>query len=655
MKNSYNLSQLNWRVAGYVPHEWRLQKTLEIDAKPDADILPVPAKVPGSVQMALREADLIPDWTLGLNARHCEWVENRHWIFETLIPDDWIPKGRQVRLRCLGLDGFGLIRLNHQDIYFFRNSHIPHVVELTSHLQAENNRLQIIFECSPRWLGQFGRTSQMKELKPRFNYFWDWTSRLVQIGFRDDMVIEVSDGCEIQNLTTVTSVDPASRTGALQISGKVRADAACSLHATLSDGEEVIRAAQITPSEFNAHGWLWKELPVKLWSPNGLGEQPLYSFEIKLIDSGGKKHDRIARRLGFKHISWQPCKGAPENANPWLCVANGTPFFIQGANWVPIRPNFADVPLSEYRKRLVLYRDLGFNLLRVWGGATLEKQCFYDLCDELGLLVWQEFPLSSSGVDNVPPDDEQSIADFSEIARAYILLRQQHVSLAIWCGGNELLWDLERSGGVREKPVGLDHPLIRRLHDIVTELDPERRFLPSSPSGPVFEARKEDFGKGLHWDVHGPWKPKGRLEQTWFPLWDEDDALMHSEIGAPGSSSAELIRKYKGDCAEFPAALSNPLWRRSPWWIEWEVFIEHTGREPRDLEEYVAWAQQRQARALSYAAECCKKRFPACGGFIIWMGHDCFPCTANTSVIDFEGNPKPAALALAKIFKSGQA
>jgi beta-mannosidase len=151
------------------------------------------------------------------------------------------------------------------------------------------------------------------------------------------------------------------------------------------------------------------------------------------------------------------------------------------------------------------------------------------------------------------------------------------------------------------------------------------------------------YGKGQHWDVHGPWKVEGKIED--YTYWENDDALFRSEVGAPGPSSAEIIRRYKGECDELPGTMDNPLWRRTSWWIEWPQFVEEHGREPNDLEEYVAWGQDRQARALRMAAEACKGRFPAIGGILLWMGHDCFPCASNTAIIDFEGNPKPAAIA----------
>ncbi|MGC9349972.1 MAG: glycoside hydrolase family 2 protein [Anaerolineae bacterium] len=664
MKTVHNLGELDWRVAGFQPHAWRLVENLEIGETQQAEIPAIPAPVPGSVQKALLDAGWLPDWNLGLKASHCEWVENRHWIYEAALPDSWLQEGAEIRLRCLGLDYAGSIRLNGWEVATFENSFVPHVVDLTPYLEASGNRLQIIFTCPPRWLGQFGYTSRMKDWKPRFNYYWDWTSRLVQIGIWDEIMLEVVDGEEIEDLRVTTDasqggVDEAW-TGRLKLSGQVSyaghagEETARSLRCALYDGEEGTRLIRDQVIDLNpdtsAFELIWTDLEIDLWWPNGLGDHPLYALQLALLDQDGIEIDTATRRVGFKHVEWHPCEGAPEEADPWLCVVNGKPVFLQGVNWTPIRPNFADVAAPAYRDRLELYRDLHMNVLRVWGGAYLEREPFYRLCDELGLLVWQEFPLSSSGIDNYPPDDDASIAEQTEIARSYIRRRQHHVSLFIWCGGNELQDDKDGERGPQSGPLGEDHPMLARFAEIVAEMDPTRRFLPTSASGPRFSARSGEFGKGVHWDVHGPWKVEGDLDTQWQAYWSGDDALMRSEVGAPGPSPVDLIRRYAGECDPFPASYANPLWRRTSWWIEWPEFVAEMGHEPETLETYVAWGQQRQARALRIAAEACKSRFPRCGGFIVWMGHDSFPCTANTSIIDFEGHPKPAAFALAEVF-----
>ena len=244
------------------------------------------------------------------------------------------------------------------------------------------------------------------------------------------------------------------------------------------------------------------------------------------------------------------------------------------------------------------------------------------------------------------------MAILEQMAKSYIIRRQHHASLLMWCGGNELQGDLQGGKTGTGKPVGLDHPLMQRWSKLVELEDPGRRFVPTSASGPRFMAFAPEFGKGLHWDVHGPWKVPGATPEECADYWDRDDALFRSEAGAPGASSAELIRRYSGGLAVTPGTMENPLWRRFAWWLEWSDFIKEKGREPSNLEDYVEWSQARQANAIGQAIRSCKTRYPGIGGIILWMGHDAFPCNANTSIIDFHGQPKPAALAASKVWKT---
>ena len=641
MRRRHNLGRLQWTLAGWTPYVWRQQRAIESGVSQNAEVTAIPAGVPGSVQGALRAAGIIPDWNVGLQARQAEWVENRHWIYTARLPDDWLEPGSTVRMRALGLDYSGWVLLNGREIGSFTGSLVPHTFDLTGAVRERDNTLQIVLDCPPRWLGQIGYTSRMTEWKPRFNYFWDWTSRLVQLGIWDDLTLEISDGEAISTLETEPRFDVASGTGLLTLRGAVEGDATVRLDLSLKADDARVHQEQVSVDAFAA-GITWTELPVRDWWPNGSGEQPLYTLRCRAYDASGYLVDEVSRRIGFTSIQWEACEGAPREADPWLCVVNGKPVFLQGVNWTPILPNFADVSDDDYRRLLTTYRDLGCNVLRIWGGAFLEKEIFYDLCDELGLLVWQEFPLSSSGLDNRPPDGAAAVEEMAAIAESYVVRRRHHVCLLLWCGGNEL-----QDG----PPIDTSHPMIARMRDVVARLDPGRRFLPTSASGPRFGADPAEFGRGLHWDVHGPWNARGPLDGEWKGYWEGDDALFRSEVGVPGASPVRIIRRYRGDLPEVPGTNANPLWRRTGWWIEWPEFVAERGREPHDLEEYVAWSQERQRAALAIAASTCKERFPRCGGFIIWMGHDSFPCTANTAIVDFDGNLKPAALAVGEIFR----
>lgn len=610
---------------------------MELGQTQDAAIPPVPATVPGSVQKALVDSGWLPDPYHGLDSNACEWVENRHWVFETTVPGEWTDNAPQTHLEALGLDYAGEILVNGQRIGTFEGTFVPHRFDLTPHLQPGDNRLQIAFTDIPRWLGQFGYTSRMTQWKARFNYTWDWTSRLVQIGIWDKIRVVVTDGNRFKNLRAWTSGNQVHIQGSGPGRHTVRVrigETECTFPATaLADGI-VVDAG-----------------PLARWRPNGSGEQALHPLKITLHDATGTEIDRDERTIGFRDIAWTANAGAPDGADPWICMVDGNPIFLQGVNWTPIRPLFADVTEEQIRARLETYRNLGINCLRVWGGATLETTAFYEHCDRLGLLVWQEFPLSSSGIDNWPPEDPESIAAHRAIAHDYVVRRQHHPSLFLWSGGNELQGSLDGSKTGTGKPCDLTHPLLAAQADVVATLDPTRRFVATSSTGPRFGAEEADFGKGLHWDVHGPWRADGDLDGAWTRYWTNDDALFRSETGHPGASPIDLLVGYAGNVEPFPVTHGNALWRRSPWWIEDQAFRNEHGRDPQSLEEYVDWSQQRQATALAIAASACRARFPRCGGFLVWMGHDCFPCTSNTAILDFHGRPKPAALALAAVFQ----
>lgn len=654
MITAHDLSGLDWKLSPFVPHFWQFQPFTELEKCPEAQIFP--ARVPGSVQRALLDAGQLPDWNVGQAARACEWVENRHWVYEVVLPDGWFAAAgaqagagrRSWRLSCDGLDYKGWVFLNGKPAGEFCGTHLAWRFDLTPHLAESRNVLRIVFDTPPRWLGQFGYTSRMREWKVRYNYTWDWTPRLVQVGITGPISLSETDGIEIDCFRCAADADPSSRKGMMRASSRVPAAGdgagALTVRVSLRGGNRLLRAEDIPAARFTSTGLEWHDLPVELWNPNGAGSQPLYDFTCALVDSAGRVHDMVSRRLGFRRVAWERCEGAPEGSDPWLCVVNGAPTFLQGVNYPPVLPNWADVTRADHQKRLQTYRDLGVNALRINACQFLETEDFYGLCDEYGIMVWQEMPLTSSGVENTPPDDAASIDAVCRIARSFIARRQHHPSLILWSGGNELL-DKDM------KPYDVSHPMLGALQRIVQEEDPARRYIPTSPSGPRWGIEEQFIGKGLHWDVHGPWKPQTDLA-AWRVFWDKADALFYSEIGAPGASPAALTRKFAGGLPLLPVHPRNPLWCLTlSWWTENAQFEAEKGRPPGSLEEYVEWSQARQAETLAVAVRACKARFPRCGGALLWCGHDCFPCATNTSILDFQGNPKPAALALAKIWK----
>jgi len=653
MRTIHDLSGLPWRLSGWHPYYWLGTVSTESEMRLAPDVGPIPARAPGSVQGALREAGILPDWNVRLNSRLCEWVENRHWVFETVLPAEWTERPGRKTLECEGLDYEGVVLVNGRRAGTFSNSFVPHVFDLTALLAPGENRLSIVFTGVPEFLGQIGWTSRIVEWKERFNYGWDWVPRLVQIGIWDRIRLVIRDGAAMKETSMYTVCDAAREEGMVVAAASIEAADTARVEVEVTDPDD----DQVGVWRFEPKPDMRLEagpFPVALWQPNGSGGQPLYRVCVRLLNAGGEELDEERRRVGFREVTWAPCAGASPEADPWICTINGRPTFLQGFNWVPVRPFFADVTEADYRRLLTVYRDLGTNLLRVWGGAVLEKECFYRLCDELGIMVWQEFPLSSSGIDNWPPEAEDAIAGMRSIVRSYIRRRQHHPSLIMWCGGNELQGGLDGGKQGTGKPVDLSHPMIAAQAEVVRQLDPTRRFVPTSASGPRFTADEHEFGRGLHWDVHGPWNQHGSLD-AWRRYWDGDDALFRSEAGMPGAAPADLIREFGGDMAWPADKRRNPWYGHcGGWWDQWDDYMREGG-DPDDLDAYVAWSRRRQSEALAWAARKCKERFPRMGGILFWMGHDCFPCPVNTAVIDFYGRPKPAAEAIAAVFRSAPA
>jgi beta-mannosidase len=651
-----DLTGLDWQLRGWRPFQWVMAKSMETGGDLLAELGPFPARVPGSVQQALLNAGVIEDWHIGVNSRACEWVEHRQWEFSAAMPAGTVPQGERVVLDAQGLDYSGWILVDGKKVARFEGTLIPHRFDLTEALSDGNEHLlSLVFDEPPREQGQLGYTSQSRWFKPRYPYSWDWCPRVVPVGVWDTLVLQcgAAGALDLAYVRATLAQDNATGRVELAIDLDEAIGAKTSIGpitAVLRDGQHEIGHASANAGPGHTEMSL-DALPITPWWPNGHGEAKTYSLDIEA--AVGNDVWRQRRTLGFRRVEWLPCDDAPEGAEPWICTVNGKPIFLQGVNWVPPRVCYHDTTEAEYRCLIDLYRDMGCTILRVWGGGILERELFYSLCDEAGILVWQEFPLSSSGVDNWPPEDPAVIKRLTAIASSYIRRRGHHASLLLWCGGNELLGGGPEGPGQDGVPVGYDHPCIAAMRDVVETQDPGRRFLPTSASGPWEWGTREKFGSGQLHDVHGPWGFGAGCDDldAWRAYWSEDDALFRSEVGMPGAHDLDMLRYYSHGADTWPPTTEYWL-HTSSWWRQWDRFKDRLADLPPEdaMAEYVKLTQADQAEAYAIAATACKERFPRCGGFVIWMGHDCFPCPANNSVIDFGRRPKPAYFALKEVF-----
>ena len=632
-----------WTLRGWRQNDWLLGLTPERAKVSTSDVGPIPAALPGSVRGALVAAGIAPSPYRGTDSRASEWIENRHWTFERTIPvstlkDRLTDSDDRIVLEADMLDGEGVILIGETVVGEFADAFIRQRFDITGAIDRGGDTLTLVFTRVPDALGQNGWTSRIRDWKPRFSFGWDWTPRLVQLGVAEGIRLRVGPDWRLDAAALSTALDDDGD-GSVEVAlSRCGLPAEAEVELSVVDGSGRLAATASTTAADRCAVALVRP---ERWQVRPAGDQRLYTVRLDVRHGGSSRS--LVRRVGFRTLEWRSAPGAPSGAAPWLCAVNGVEIFLAGVNWVPLRPDHADVTDDEVRARVRTYRDLGFNAIRVWGGAAAERAAFYDECDRLGMLVWQDLPLSSSGLDNEPPADDAIVGEFRRIAGDYATRLGHHASLALWCGGNELT--RVTAPAVPGAPLSIGHPALAAAGAVLAQLAPGTRYVPTTPSGPRFEASAAEFGLGLHHDVHGPWE-FGGTEEEWDAYWAGDDALFRSEVGVAGASAADLLAEFGLLPSDADDEQLRALWTHSSGW--WLAAFDARDRS-LSVRDWLVTSAERQARMLGVALLRTLTRFPAVGGFLLWMGHDTFPCAVSLSIVDVRGRPKPAARELARI------
>lgn len=643
----YLLNGNDWYLTGWVKHQWHYEKMMETGGFSVPAVAPIKAIVPGSVQTDLLNAGIIEDWNIETNFRNIEWIEHREWVYtkKFILPEI----SENYILHFGGLDFCGLVFFNNVKVLEFNQMHLEYSVEVTDYIENDKeNELKIVFLQPPEVDGQVGYTSRVSTFKSRFNYGWDWCPRLVNIGIFRDVELECVNGAFIKNCDIKTDIKDDK--GELQLNLEIEAfkDKELVIEALLKNKKEIVadfKAIYEVEKGGKNVAVSFSDLDVQKWYPLGFGKQPLYDFEISISSKEGKIISRETNKIGFRNLSYAAPLNAPEGCLKYNPVINGKFIPLRGINWVPISPFYGSVTQEQYYFYLKRFADMGCNLIRIWGGALQESEIFYNICDELGILVWQEFPQSSSGIDNATNERKEYIKNLKIIAKEFISRAKTHVSTAFFCGGNELY--------LGEELYPIDEKIsenLRGLKETVEKYGAGIYFLPASPS--KYESEEEQKGKWENGDCHGPWLYE--IDKH-YDVVDNSKSVLFSEIGAPACSRTEILRKYaKSDI--WPPDYTNNYWAsRGAWWIQYKemksLFGEFESFSDK-LEAYSAAFRFTQAEALRYMAEALRKAGDKKSGIIIWMGNEPFPNAANTSVLEFDGCPKPAYYKLKKAYST---
>lgn len=635
----------HWELSGYFPYVPQLGMMEPDLGRSITDWMP--AEVPGSVHRDLQRAGWIPDPYFGMNSMQCEWVENRWWAYRTAFALSPAP-GQRCHLHFAGLDYKCHIYLNGTFLLLHEGSFTPVDLDVTDHLTPGENVLLVIFESAPDEESQAGHASHTRTQKSRFSYKWDFGTRMVPVGIWDDVWLELTGSAVIRQVRLVPTVTGKGGQLLVQADCDLRPDAAdCSLIAAISyHGRQVASTAvpcarNRVEAPVSSHGCNHGEqdscaealltLPrVALWQPNGMGDQPLYDVQLTLT-CGGRVSHTWQGRVGFRELEWVANDGASAGALPYTLRVNGRRVYIKGVNLTPFDMLIGTVTRETYRRFLRQMQAAHINLVRVNGVGLIEKECFYDLCDACGILVWQEFIQTSSSMDRTPPASPEYLALLEDTSRAALRVKRNHACLACWCGGNELT-------DAPHVPATLSHPNIAFLQRLVDEEDPGRMLFPASASGPV---EFLDFHPAhvMH-DVHGPWH---YVPREHYALFNHSDSLLHGELGAEGMACTESLARFLA-----PKDLTvtnmrdNLVWRHHGDW--WDTYFRDTalvGHLP-DLDTFVRISQLFQFEGIRYALAANRRRKFQNSGSIMWAYNEPYPNVSNTSLTDYYGVPKLA-------------
>ncbi|MCC3372394.1 glycoside hydrolase family 2 protein [Cohnella sp. REN36] len=646
----------NWELTGSYPGFWAFGRSMEVGVQLKGIVPWIPAEVPGSVHWDLYRSGYLPDPYYGANALACEWVNQRDWLYRTFFAAEESWRGKKITLLLEGVDDSAKVLLNGKEIGRHTGMFIPGEFDLSESLRyGKNNALLVVLERSPDGVAQLGYTDQVNHLKSRFGYKWDFCPKLVHIGLWKGVSLKISEWSRFDNVR-IEAVPGADGSGDAVVSATVESGQSGRFRLTAELYEPGGRLAGEASEEGDAVPGLQTirqriSVPnVRLWWPNGYGEQPLYRLKLRLevADSEGGycRSDDHEACIGFRTLSFRANPGAPSDALAFTVEVNGEPIYIKGWNWVPADQLYGRHREDQLKYLIALSKRANVNMLRVWGGGLIEKALFYRQCDEAGILVWQEMMQSSSGFNNEPSVRPAFLHTVSHTMRQAIREKRNHPSLAIWCGGNELT----EGGHLDSQMVPLTdrQTNLRLLRDLVSDLDDSRLFLPTSPSGPSFFLEGENAGKGMMYDVHGPWKYAGATEH--YRLYNDSDALLHSEYGGDGFASIESIERF------LPAHRMEAGHSESVEWLlhgyeYWNMDDQLQslfGSSFGTFERMVMASQWLQAEGIRYAVEANRRRAPRCSGSLLWQLNEPYPNVSCTSAIDYFGNPKLAYSWVAK-------
>ena len=627
----------NWQFTQALKEEWRS------------------ATVPGTVHQDLINHALLPNPFYGLNEEKVQWVENHDWEYKTsftVTEEDLKHDGAEIFFE--GLDTYADVYLNGSLLLKGDNMFVGYKREVKNILRVGENKLHIFFHSPinyvlPQWASNgfdypADNDHHEKKLsifsrKAPYSYGWDWGIRMATSGVWRDITLSFYDQARIADVfinQKSIKKDRAQLNVELEINS-LSESLANKVVITAREGEQKV-TTELSVDLKKGLNKLSIPLNIenpKLWMPNGWGEPTLYDFSIDLVDKGGKVFASESKKTGFRTIRLVHEKDADGTA--YYFEVNGVPMFAKGGNYIPSDALLPNVNNERYERLFQDIKDANMNMVRVWGGGTYESDLFYQLADENGILVWQDFMFGCTTY----PSDPDFLRRVTEEAEYNIKRLRNYASLSLWCGNNEVEegikywgWDKRFStavyDGMKDGYKKLFHEL---LPQIVGELDGSRSYVHGSPYSANW-GRPESWkhGDSHNWGIWYGRKP--------FESLDTELSRFMSEFGFQSFPEMKTISTFaEPKDYQLESDVMNGHQKSTVGNELIEASMKLYYKVPERFEDFVYVGLVLQGAGMRHGFEAHRRNKPFTMGTLYWQLNDSWPVVSWSSV-DYYGNWK---------------
>jgi len=607
-----------------------------------------PAQVPGCVHLDLLHNKLISDPYFRDNEAKLQWIEGADWEYRTTLQAsaDFLAR-KNVDLVFEGLDAYAEVYLNGKLILTADNMFREWRVPVKPLLKPGANLLRVVFPSPIKAAAKIAATDKWREKtqteektyvrKAAYEYGWDWGPRFVTSGIWRPVRLEAWESARISNLH-IAQLDITAKVAHLTAQVEVIAAEDASAKVTL-DFTHAAKKVELSRSVELHIGLNRIDLPIEisspqLWFPAGYGAQPLYKFNAQL-QIGTRTEDHASARAGLRSIVLR--RDLDQWGRSFEFIINGIPVFGKGADVIPFDSFPTRVTTEQYRRILQSAVDANMNMIRHWGGGYYETQEFYDICDELGIMIWQDFMFGN--------DWQPGTYAFKQNveAEAEFQLRRlrEHPSIVLWSGNNEtesaFNWDARKDlpPAVRFQ-MWQDYLTVFSgiLARTASRLAPETPYWPSSPSAD-YEETSPSFQSG---DFHDWSVWHGRVP---FSEYEKHFPRFMTEYGFQSFPEIRTVEAFT--TPEDRASIFTPVMLAHQKNNEGNSIIHDYMlkyySEPRDFSSFLYASQVLQAEGIKVGAEHLRRIRPRSMGSIYWQLNDCWP-VASWSSIDYYGRWK---------------